>query len=282
MGELRITDDVAIEGPGAELLTIDASGNDSTPDINDGMGSRIFQINDEDRSIHQSTVVSRLALTGGDSPASSGAIYASEKLSLLDVHFFKNHTLGSGGAINVLLWDSVEVIIDNCIFDDNEAFLDGGAIYALAIANGRITVLDNAIAGNKARQNGGGIYVAGSTATTLIEGNLISGNSGYGGLSDGGGIFVSGATALIENNLISLNSAFRGGGVYVGTRDAAIQRSSVRENSAFNGAGIYAPRSLTSQTLLISDSTIADNTAVWYAGGISVSGMTEIISSSII
>ena len=33
MGELKITDDVTIEGPGAELLTIDASGNDPTPDI---------------------------------------------------------------------------------------------------------------------------------------------------------------------------------------------------------------------------------------------------------
>ena len=38
-GELAITDDVSILGPGAELLTIDASGNDPTPDQNNGDGS---------------------------------------------------------------------------------------------------------------------------------------------------------------------------------------------------------------------------------------------------
>ena len=44
MGELKITDDVTIEGPGAELLTIDASGNDPTPDIDNGNGRRVFNI----------------------------------------------------------------------------------------------------------------------------------------------------------------------------------------------------------------------------------------------
>ena len=32
-GELKITDSLTINGPGANLLTIDASGNDPTPDV---------------------------------------------------------------------------------------------------------------------------------------------------------------------------------------------------------------------------------------------------------
>ena len=48
LGELAITDSLTINGPGANLLTIDASGNDPTPDVNDGLGSRIFNIDDGD------------------------------------------------------------------------------------------------------------------------------------------------------------------------------------------------------------------------------------------
>ena len=43
-GELKVTDSLTINGPGAELLTIDASGNDPTPDVNNGDGSRVFNI----------------------------------------------------------------------------------------------------------------------------------------------------------------------------------------------------------------------------------------------
>src|SRR4249919_2466354 len=54
-GELKITDDLTITGPGANSLTIDASGNDPTPNstyvdgkksADDGDGSRIFNIDD--------------------------------------------------------------------------------------------------------------------------------------------------------------------------------------------------------------------------------------------
>ena len=45
-GELAITDSLTINGPGANLLTIDASGNDPTPDVNNGDGSRVFNIDD--------------------------------------------------------------------------------------------------------------------------------------------------------------------------------------------------------------------------------------------
>ena len=41
-GELAITDALMINGPGADVLTIDASGNDPTRDDNNGDGSRVF------------------------------------------------------------------------------------------------------------------------------------------------------------------------------------------------------------------------------------------------
>jgi hypothetical protein len=37
-GEIRIRQSLTINGPGADQLTIDASGNDSTPAVQDGTG----------------------------------------------------------------------------------------------------------------------------------------------------------------------------------------------------------------------------------------------------
>ena len=45
-GKLAITDSLTINGPGSNLLTIDASGNDPTPDVNNGDGSQVFNIDD--------------------------------------------------------------------------------------------------------------------------------------------------------------------------------------------------------------------------------------------
>ena len=77
MGELAITDSTSIIGLGANLLTIDASGNDPTPDstyddgisTNDGDGSRVFNIDDGiaarlQRCFHQRPDAHRRRLRG--------------------------------------------------------------------------------------------------------------------------------------------------------------------------------------------------------------------------
>ncbi|MCA9099784.1 MAG: hypothetical protein KDA63_01455, partial [Planctomycetales bacterium] len=48
LGELEITDDVTITGDGPDLLTIDASASDPTPELDNGDGSSVFQIDDGD------------------------------------------------------------------------------------------------------------------------------------------------------------------------------------------------------------------------------------------
>ncbi len=46
LGELLISKGLSIDGPGADLLTIDARGNDPTPDVNHGDGSRVLNVDD--------------------------------------------------------------------------------------------------------------------------------------------------------------------------------------------------------------------------------------------
>ena len=43
-GEFAITDSLTIHGPGADVLSIDASGSDPTPALNNGDGKRAFNI----------------------------------------------------------------------------------------------------------------------------------------------------------------------------------------------------------------------------------------------
>jgi CSLREA domain-containing protein len=81
-GELKVTDALTITGPGANLLTIDASGSGPTPDMKYGDGSRIFNIDDGDFNTHEAVSISGLTLTGGDSAFFGGAIQSSEDLSL--------------------------------------------------------------------------------------------------------------------------------------------------------------------------------------------------------
>ena len=65
---------MSIVGLGAEVLTVDASGNDLTPDVNDGKGSRIFSIAGPSVASNINVAMSGLTLTGGDSAQAGGGI----------------------------------------------------------------------------------------------------------------------------------------------------------------------------------------------------------------
>ena len=140
-GELPITDALAINGPGADLLTIDASGNDPTPDstlddgddLNDGDGSRVFNINDGNVNTRKTVSISGLTLTGGDVNGHGGAIRSSENLAVTGITISGN-SASSGG------------------FD-----LGGGGIYSY---DGNLNVTRQHDQRQLGRGYGGGINVA--------------------------------------------------------------------------------------------------------------------------
>ena len=100
-GEMKITDSLMINGPGAELLTIDASGSDPTPELNNGDGSRVLSIRRVAGSA-LSVMLVDLSIKGGDSVEPGGGIFNSGgSLKILGGHISGNSTLGgslgSGG-----------------------------------------------------------------------------------------------------------------------------------------------------------------------------------------
>ena len=123
-GELPIIDFMSIFGPGAALLTIDASGNDPTPATNNGDGSRVFLIRDGNDGTFLDVNIWGLTLTGGD-VEDGGAIDNAENLTVI------------GSTIS-----------------GNSAGDDGGGIRH---GYGNLTVSSSTISGNSAGDDGGGI-----------------------------------------------------------------------------------------------------------------------------
>ena len=72
LGQLVIYKNLTIAGPGAGYLTINASGNDPTPGTDDGLGTRIFLVNDFDGGNVLDVTLSGVTLTNGDTNGDGG------------------------------------------------------------------------------------------------------------------------------------------------------------------------------------------------------------------
>jgi len=261
-GELLINKNLTIAGPGANLLTVDASGNDPTPTTNNGDGSRVFLINDGQSQVRKVVAISGITITGGDVNDDGGGISTHETLS-----------------------------ITNSVVSDNNARLSsGGGIFASNTSYG-LTVTNCTISGNMARSRGGGIYYSatgnpdapgrvGLTITqTSIEGNQTTTNNG-------GGIFVTGAIVRISESTLSGNiAAGSGGGLHISgsvTSATVIQNSTISGNNAgTSGGGVAQASSLSLAGIVLRNVTITDNRSPMSGGGINMQndGTVRIINS---
>jgi hypothetical protein len=253
-GELKITDSLTIAGPGANLLTIDASGNDLTPEQNYGDGSRVFHIDDGISGATINATISGLALTGGDVADRGGAILSRENLTLIASNVYDNSAnnddaLAStfGGGID---HGTGSLTVSNCVIDNNSADF-GGGIY---LDDGQLSAAGTLIVRNGAL-SGAGFY--NNNGEAEISRSEISDNSAPAALSLGGGIYTSGNLSLADTT-ISGNSADFGGGVFSRTASGGLESTT------------------------ISNSTISGNTAIERGGGIrNAYGLTVIEHSTI-
>lgn len=251
-GELRITDDLTITGPGADLLTIDASGNDPTPEENNDDGSRVFNIIDTDipdTSLLMNVELFGLRLTGGDSDSFGGAI-ASEANLTLNQMVIANNAADSGGALSVSLGET-QIIASELTRNTARR---GGAIHS----NGDLTISQSEVSNNSAAWYGGGIVLNNGTLTIKQE-SLISNNSS---VREGGGIYSdrSDSEVTILDSTISGNSAVqRGGGVFIGHGVLTVSGSTISDNSTTGDSAVGGGIALRYTESLIEDSVISNN-----------------------
>lgn len=136
---------------------------------------------------------------------------------------------------------------DSAILSGNTAVRGGGVcIGGVGFSSGDFIMEGGAIQGNKA-DSGGGVYIGGRYGTFTMKGGTISGNNANSGGRDGGngGGVYSGNTFIMQNGMISNNTAGRnGGGVYAASNfqdNFNMQGGTISGNTAgVDGGGVYA------------------------------------------
>ena len=122
------------------------------------------------------------------------------------------------------------------------------------------------ISGNKASNEGGGIYIDNGGTLTMTGGTVESNTASK---YDGGGIMFDNATGTISNALIKGNTSTNfGGGIQVeNSSNVTIENTQITENTTYGGGGVYTYDA--GVFLNLSNGNITGNTAIAEAGGIS-------------
>lgn len=269
-GELFITDELSIVGPGAEALTIRAGGN--RPDRLPG-GARIFRVDDAVSGRQFEVSIAGLTLAGGDAAGAGGAVYNRESLVLDDVSMTDNHAV-AGGAVATEF--GTLVIRSSRISGNHSGF--GGGVYA---RNSSVEIHDSEFELNRATL-GGGLFA--QSSDVVIDGSRIE----NGEAAVGGGLYFEAiraqpGAAQISNSEITGNDALAsGGGVYSAALPLQIDNTTIHWNRAGRRAEVVSPGTLplgfgsgggvavVDAQLSISDSDIFGNEAFGCGGGVDV------------
>ncbi len=251
-GHLAIHAAANIVGPGAELLTIDASGNDPTPTQDNGDGTRVFSI--PPGFFIGGVAISGLTLSGGDTTMHGGAIASySGNLVLADCTITGNSAIGKGGGVF-----GQELTVINSIISGNMGRSGGGGLHGVIV-----TVTDSTISDNYATRDGGGLYGTSVTVTnSTVDGNTAE--------DQGGGLW--GADVTVTGSTISDNFASRDGGGIFGA-NISVTGSTISGNRATSsGGGIYADGPMS-----VKHSTITGNRVSGGGGGIQSNGAATLL-----
>jgi hypothetical protein len=250
-GELEVDKSVAISGPGADRLTVNANH-----------ASRVFYI-----ASGKDVTISGLSIINGSAPPPynrGGGIYNDHAALTLSSCTISGNSadVGVGGGI---FNDEGTLTVSSSTLSGNSTWY-GGAISNswLGRGSGTVTIANSTLSGNSAISEGGAILNQNGTLT--LSNTTVSGNS----TEFGGGGIGNEATLAIINSTFSGNTASFGGGIFnEGT--VTITNSTVSGNSAGGFSNIYDGRGggiWNRWTLTLTNSTLSGNSAVNHGGGI--------------
>jgi predicted outer membrane repeat protein len=248
-GELAISKDLTIEGPGADGITV--SGNHAC---------RVFDVANFTVAISGLTIADGMVMSvegGGGIKNKNGGT-----LTITSCTFSGNDASSAGNGDRGGIENDGTLTITASTFSGNFGDQGGG------IANffgGTLSVTGSTFSGNSASyngnlgSNGGGISNIG---TLNVTGSTFSGNSAK---VYGGGIENAYGTLTVIGSSFSGNSASIGGGIenFYGT--PTVTDSTFSGNSAkFSGGGIHNENDT---QMTVADCTFSGNSATAYEGG---------------
>jgi hypothetical protein len=160
--ELVLDKNLTIQGLGANLLTVQRSAVNGTPQF------RLLRTS----SAAVTANISGMTLTNGDVIGAGGAIQSLGPLGLSAVTVSGNHASQAGGGIEA--FSSLNV--DGSTISGNQAGLSGGAIYSTSGAPTLVSVSNSTISGNQASMSA----IVNVNATATIVNTTITGNTNLG------------------------------------------------------------------------------------------------------
>ena len=197
--QLLINKSLTINGPGANLLSVQRSAAPGTPAL------RIFKISPASVIAN----ISGLTIANGSAPndgTSSGGISNNGTLTLTNTTVSGNtNSVTSGGGI--LNSSGTLTIISSTISSNSTTAGFAGGIYNFA---GTLTITNSTISGNSATDPLNGIGLAGAIlnsngGTVILTNSTISGNTGQ--FRAGGIRNTSDSTVRAKNTIIALNTS---------------------------------------------------------------------------
>ena len=202
-----------------------------------------------------------------------GGIYSeSDRLDITDIHVIGNQAQQGGGIYSAgdLYIDIAEFAGNSVSSEEPGSTLDGAGLY---ISDGNADIQNSVFRNNTAPFNGGGIY--NEADLTLRDSSLIGNEAGI----SGGGLANFAGRADLERVTIWGNTANAivgggGAGIYNGTQATLDVNYSVVANntSELNSAGIYSfGNAVIANSRVLSNTTISGSAA----GGIGFSSTSE-------
>jgi hypothetical protein len=227
-GELLITNNVTIAGPGAHVLALSA-----------GVNSRIFHIT------NCTAAISGLSLTNGKATAFSGggAVYLnSGALTLSGCILSKNIAVSSGLGLGGGIYATTSsLVLSNCTVGANSASQGAGLEFD---NGGTLRVINCGFFANNSSGSGAGMYLSGGGSASLTNVSFFQNTAP--GLGDTGGAIYNGATLTLCSCTISGNLAGSFGGGIENLGTATIFNTIVAGNAAqtadFDCGGTFISR----------------------------------------
>jgi predicted outer membrane repeat protein len=228
-----LSTNVDIEGPGSDLLTVQRSPADGTPEFS------VFSISDP-----ATVTLSGLTIANGNATYGGGIFNNGGILTVNDSVLAGNSAWRGGGITNF-----GSLTVSNSTLAGNTATSKGGGI-----ANFGPLVIDSSTLTNNAANTGGAIYNFDAAILTIRSSTLADNAADF-----GGGIAINGGIVTVANSTLAGNSATVGGGILNSFSGMlTITNSTVAGNSATEQGGGIA----TDGTVACRDSLFAGNTAI--------------------
>ena len=273
-GDLDVTEPLVVRGTGQNITAVqgdrvwDVDAPLTLQSLSMDGGEAIGAGDEQDGGCLRNVTTHPVTLDGVDfvdclAKRNGGAVWTEGELVYTGGAVLDNRAKRNGGGVYVFDADAT-IHID--AFANNDASRHGGNLMLWETGNAGARVADLVIpsfTGGSAQRHGGGLYT--TFSSTFIDRTLMAGNEAR---RHGGAIYAVDGTLTFTTGAITGNVAgYDGGALYTDDIVLEIRHSAVFDNHATNGGGIAMTAGAPTLAALLTNVTLAENTASFQGGG---------------